>query len=287
MGLVTSKEIYNKAEAGKYAVGGYETYWIESIQSFVEAAEESESPLLIQVTPVRLGHFGIDYFSAVAKVAAEKAKMPIAVHLDHGYKIEDIIRAIRYGFTSVMIDGSAYSLEENIAITRRVVEIAHPAGVTVEGELGRVGGKEKGISSEEAQKFQTVPEEAEIFFAETQVDSLAVSIGNASGFYQAEPFLDMERLGRIRERVGIPLVLHGGTGIPESLLKEAIKMGIRKVNFATLLKSTFVKSIKSAINKNPETIDPRKILDPAKDDLKEVIIETFSLLGCAGQGKGM
>ena len=284
MGLVTSREIYDKAEKGRYAVGGYETYWLESIQVFLDAAEEAKAPLLIQVTPVRLEHFGIDYFSAVAKVAAAKAKIPVAIHLDHGFKFEDTVKAIRYGFTSVMIDGSAYSLEENIALTKRVVEVAHPVGVSVEAELGKVGGKERGVTIEEARKFLTDPEEARIFVKETQVDSLAVSIGNASGFYKTEPALDIERLRRIKESVKIPLVLHGGTGIPETTIKQVIKLGIRKVNIATLLKSTFVKGIMAAIAGNPDTIDPRKIFGPAKEDMKKVIMKTFKMLNCAGQG---
>ena len=283
MGLVTSKEIYDKAESGKYAVGGYETYWLESIQSIVQAGEEAKAPLLIQVTPVRLRHFGIDYFSAVAKVAAGKAKVPVAIHLDHGFEFEDIVKAIRYGFTSVMIDGSSYPLEKNIALTKRVVGIAHPVGVSVEAELGKVGGKERGISVEEAKKFLTVPEEAHRFVEETQVDSLAISVGNASGFYKTEPVLDLERLKQIRESVHIPLVLHGGTGLPEATLKQAIKLGIRKVNIATLLKSTFVEGIRAAIEEEPETINPRRILDPAREKVKEAILGTFDMLSCAGR----
>ena len=284
MGLVTSREIYAKAEKGGYAVGGYETYWLESVQVFMDAAEEAKSPILIQVTPVRLEHFGIDYFSAAAKAAAAKAKIPVAIHLDHGFEFEDIVKAIRYGFTSVMIDGSAYSLEENIALTKRVVEIAHPVGVSVEAELGKVGGKERGVTIEDARKFLTDPEEARIFVKETRVDSLAVSIGNASGFYKEAPVLELERLRRIKESVKIPLVLHGGTGISESAIKQVIKLGIRKINIATLLKSTFVKGIKAALAGNPDIINPRKILDPAKEDVKKIIMETFKMLDCTGQG---
>ncbi|MBI3991020.1 MAG: class II fructose-bisphosphate aldolase [Candidatus Omnitrophica bacterium] len=284
MALVTSKEIYENAEKGGYAVGGFETYWLESIQVFAEAGEKANAPFLIQVTPKRLQHFGIDYFYAVAKVAAEKASVPVVIHLDHGFEFDDVAKAIQCGFTSVMIDGSAYSLEGNIALTKRVVEAAHPAGVSVEAELGKVGGKERGVTVEEAMKFQTDPVEARIFVEETQVDSLAVSIGNASGFYKAEPTLDFHRLEQIKRVVKIPLVLHGGTGIPEDAVRRAIDMGIRKINIATLLKSTFVKGIKSAIAKDPDTIDPRKILDPAKKDTEGTVMDIFKMLGCAGKG---
>jgi fructose-bisphosphate aldolase class II len=284
LALVTSEEIYRKAESEGYAVGGYETYWLEAVQVFADAAEEARAPILIQVTPVRLRHFGIDYFEAVAKVAALKASVPLAIHLDHGFEFEDILQALRHGFTSVMIDASNYSLEENIGRTRRVVEAAHPLGVSVEAELGLIGGKESGVSVEKASEFPTVPEEARDFVEETGVDSLAVAIGNASGVYREDPRLDLKRLEQIRELVSIPLVLHGGSGIPEDQVKAAVGLGIRKVNIATQVKKSFMAGLRAAMAADGETLSVRRAIDPPKERVKEAVRKSFDMLGCVGKG---
>jgi fructose-bisphosphate aldolase class II len=283
MALVTSLEIYRNAEEGDYAVGGYECYCPEILQAQVVAAEEEQAPFIMQIYPKSLKYFGLSYFIALAKAAAHNSRVPIAIHLDHGDTFEEVVNCIRNGFTSVMIDGSDLPLEENIALTKKVVKIAHAAGVTVEAEIGKIGGRTGRISPEEAKNYMTDPKEAQILLEETKIDTLAVAVGNASGLYQKTPNLDFDRLRKIRKLTGIPLVLHGGSGIPEDMIKKAIEFGVRKINVATLLKKVFTSGIREMIDTNSEEIDPRKILGTAQDKVCTAIKETFGMLGCVGK----
>jgi len=192
---------------------------------------------------------------------------------------------IRHGFSSVMIDGSRYPLLDNIAVTRKVVEVARAVGVSVEGELGRITGTEDGISVAEREAFFTDPEEARIFVRETGVNALAVAIGTAHGRYKGKPELDFPRLAAIREVTGVPIVLHGSSGVPDGDIREAISLGVRKINIDTNIREAFVERMRQVIAENPGEIDPRKILGPAREAAREIIREKIRLFGCAGEAR--
>lgn len=283
MALVSVSELLAAAERGGYAVGAFNCNNMEILQAIIEAAEAERAPVVLQASQGAIRYAGIGYIVAMAKEAAAQAAVPVALHLDHGTDFEQVVQCIRHGFTSVMIDGSRYPLEENIAITKKVVEIARAVGVSVEGELGRIGGAEDEIRVSEREAFLTDPEEARIFVQETGVDSLAPSIGTAHGRYRGKPELDFQRLKKIRELTGIPLVLHGSSGLPDEDIKQAIALGVRKVNIDTNIREAFVGAMRRELERNPEEIDPRKILGPARDAARQVIREKIRLFGSAGK----
>jgi len=230
--LVNTKEILTKAQQEQYAVAAFNVYNLETAQAAIQASEREGTPVIIALGERYFPTVDVEGFSAMVKAMAEKAKIPVALHLDHAYEKESIIRAIRAGFTSVMYDGSKYNLEQNIHFTKEIVEIAHMAGVSVEAEIGSVA---RGAFSDEEEGDGTLtdPQSAKAFVAETNVDFLAAAIGTVHGMYKGEPKIDLALLERIREAVGIPLVLHGGSGTPEDVLEKAIKLGICKVNVNT------------------------------------------------------
>ena len=220
--LVTGREILEDAHRNNYGVGAFNVNNMEIVQAIIEAAEETNSPVILQASQGGIKYAGIEYIAALGKVAAEKAKVPVALHLDHGTDFNQIMLCIRHGFTSVMIDGSRFELEDNINITKKVVEVAHAVGVSVEAELGKIGGTEDHISVSEAEATFTDPDEAVRFVEETNVDSLAIAVGTAHGVYKGEPKLDFDRIKIIKERVNIPLVLHGSSGVPSEAIKGCI-----------------------------------------------------------------
>ena len=238
MPLVTTKEMLLRAQAGHYAVGAFNVENMEMVMAVVQAAEESRAPVIMQTTPSTVKYAGLDYYLAMAKAAAERATVPVAMHLDHGDSFELAMQALRTGYTSIMIDGSHDSFEDNIALTRRVTDACAPSGVPVEAELGKVGGKEDDLEGGDGNPF-TDPQQAKEFVERTCVDSLAVAIGTAHGLYKGVPKLDFDRLSAIRELVSIPLVLHGASGVPDEAVRESIRRGICKVNFATELRIAF------------------------------------------------
>lgn len=284
MGLVSIKELLARAEAGEYAVGAFNCNNMEIVQAIIEAAKEEKAPVILQASQGAISYAGINYIVALVREAASEAKIPVALHLDHGTDFNQVMLCIRYGFSSVMIDGSRYPLEENIAITKKVVEVARAVGVSVEGELGRIRGTEDEIKVTERDAFFTDPEEARIFVRETEVDALAVSIGTAHGRYRGKPELDFSRLAKIRKAAGIPLVLHGSSGVPDDDIKQAIALGVRKINIDTNIREAFVSGMRKVIDNNPDEIDPRKILGPAREAAREIIREKIRLFGCAGKG---
>lgn len=284
MPFVTVKEILQDARKGSYAVGTFNTNNMEIVQAIVEAAVEENSPVILQASQGALKYAGIEYITAMVKAAAEIAPIPIALHLDHGTSFEQIVKCIRYGFTSVMIDGSKYPLEENIRITKKVVEIAGAVGVSVEAELGKIGGTEDDISVSEKEAYMTDPQEAVRFVKETGIDSLAIAIGTAHGPYKGEPKLDFDRLEKISSLVDIPLVLHGASGVPEDSIRKAVERGICKINIDTDIRQAFARAVREFLEKNPKEYDPRKILGPAKEEMKKVIREKIRLFGSSGKG---
>ncbi len=283
MSLVTVKEILEDAKSRGYAVGAFNTNNMEIVQAIVESAEEERAPVILQASQGALKYAGIHYIVGMINAAVKTTTIPIALHLDHGTDFEQIMMCIRNGFTSVMIDGSKHPLEENIKITKKVVEIAHAVGVSVEAELGRIGGTEDDVSVSEREAFMTVPEEAKRFVEETGVDSLAVAIGTAHGHYKGEPELDFNRLERINNLVDIPLVLHGASGVPDESIKKAVERGICKINIDTDIRQAFTRGVHEVVKESPEEYDPRKILGPAKEEMKKIIKEKIRLFGCAGK----
>ncbi|MGE4282133.1 MAG: class II fructose-1,6-bisphosphate aldolase [Clostridia bacterium] len=281
--LVTGKEILDKAHKEGYAVGAFNVNNMEILQAVIAAAEEERSPVIIQTSEGAIKYAGIDFLSVMVQLAAQKASVPVALHLDHGTTYETIVGCIRNGWTSVMIDGSHHPIEENIAVTNEIIKIAHACGVSVEAELGRLGGVEDNISVDEKDARFTHPDEAVKFVKETGVDSLAIAIGTAHGKYKGEPKLDLERLDTIKKLVNIPIVLHGASGVPEDAIKKAVTLGVNKINIDTDVRVAFTEGVKSVIANKPEEYDPRKICSPAKEEMKKVVKAKMKLFGCSGK----
>jgi fructose-bisphosphate aldolase class II len=303
--LVTNKDLLYPARQKAYAVGAFNINNLESLLAVAEAAVEEKSPVIVAVTPSAIKYAGLAYLAKIAKTAAETAPVPMSLHLDHGENFETAAKCIEAGFTSVMIDGSFLKFEENAALTKRVVDFAHPKGVTVEAELGRLAGVEES-TVEEKEAVLTDPNAAKEFVEKTGVDALAVAIGTSHGAYKfkAEPKLDFERLKFIKEKVDVPLVLHGASsvpqwiiekavkygaeltgakGIPEEHIKKAISLGIAKINIDTDLRLAFTATIREFLAKSPKEFDPRKILGPAKEAMKEVVKGKMRLFGSSGK----
>ena len=271
------------AEEGQYAVGAFNANNMEIVQAIIEAAEEERAPVILQASQGALKYAGIGYITAIVQAAAASSTVPVVLHLDHGTSFEQTMQCLKHGFTSVMFDGSHYSLAENIALTRKVAEVAHAMGASIEGELGRIGGTEDDISVAERDAFFTDPAEAQQFVAETKVDALAIAIGTAHGPYKGEPVLDFARLTDINDRVAAPLVLHGASGVPDDSIRKAVAGGIRKINIDTELRQAFTRAVRQIVQEKPAEIDPRKILGPAKEAMKEVVKAKMRLFGCCGK----
>ncbi len=225
MPLVTGIELLDDARRRDYAVGAFNVNNMEIVQAIIAAAEEERSPVILQASQGAIKYAGIRYIRALVTAAAEEAKVPICLHLDHGPSFEQVMECLRYGFTSVMFDGSHLPYEENVRLTAKAVEAAHAVGVSVEGELGKIGGVEEEIRVEDWDVVLTDPEVVPDFVERTGVDYLAVAIGTKHGFYQGEPKLDFDRLARIHQLMpDLPLVLHGGSGVPEEHIRRAIPL---------------------------------------------------------------
>lgn len=281
--LVTGKELLQDAHKKGYAVGAFNVNNMEIVQAIIEAAEETNSPVILQASQGGLKYAGVEYIAELGKLAARNAKVPVVVHLDHGTDFDQVMLCIRHGFSSVMIDGSRFDLEGNIAITKKVIEVAHAVGVSVEAELGKIGGTEDHITVSEKDATFTDPKEAKRFVDETNVDSLAIAVGTAHGVYKGEPKLDYDRIKTIKEITNMPLVLHGSSGVPDEAIEKAVSLGINKINIDTDLRMAFANAVKEFIKENPDNIDPRKILAPAKAAMKERIVEKMHLFGSAGR----
>lgn len=281
--LISTKELLLDAQRKRYAVPAFNAHNMETIQTIAEAAAELRSPVIIAATPGTMKYAGAEFFIKLVEVCSNKYNIPIAVHLDHHEKYEEIASAIDFGTKSVMIDASHFDFEENIEKVKKVVEYAHRHGVTVEGELGILGGQEDDLIRDEKDSRYTNPAQAKEYVEKTGIDSLAIAIGTAHGVYKEEPNLDFQRLKEIRALVDIPLVLHGASGVPANQIKKAIELGITKVNIATELKMPFAQALREVLVKNPEESDPRKYFGPAKNAMKKVVIEKILMCGSAGQ----
>lgn len=282
MPLVTTKQMLAKAQQGGYAVGAFNVENMEMVQAVVEAAEELRSPVILQTTPSTLNYAPPELFLAIARAMAESADVPVAMHLDHGDGLDIAIHSLKAGYTSIMIDGSHGTLEENIALSRSVVDECRFFGVPVEAELGKVGGKEDDLDGGDANPY-TDPHQAAHFVELTGVDFLAVAIGTAHGIYKNTPKLDKQRLSEIRERVSIPLVLHGTSGVADEDVKDCISRGICKVNYATDLRIAFSNGVKAYIADNPDVYDPKKYNNAGRESVKNYVMNKMYVVGSVGK----
>ncbi|MBQ9098738.1 MAG: class II fructose-bisphosphate aldolase [Clostridia bacterium] len=280
MSFVTSKKMLTDAQKGGYAVGAFNAENMEMVLAIIEAATELKAPVMIQTTPSTVKYASLDVYAEMVRAAAEKASVPVCVHLDHGNSYELVAGALEAGYTSVMIDGSHESFDDNMALTRRVIAAAAPMGIPVEAELGTVGGKEDDL---EAADGCTLPEEAAEFVERTGVDSLAVAIGTAHGVYKSTPKLDVPRLAEIRKVVDVPLVLHGASGLSDDSIRACIKEGICKVNFATELRIAYTQAVREALNADSKIFDPKAYGKAAREKVKELVKNRMLVCGCDGK----
>ena len=306
MGLVPSKSVLDAANEGRYAIGAFNVNNLEFAKAVIGAAIEERSPIIVQVSESAIAYAGMKQITGIVAGLAGQADVPVALHLDHGRDWATIVQCIANGFTSVMIDGSHLPFDENVAITRKVVDVAHAAGVSVEAELGKLAGIEDYVVVDERDAFLTDPDEALAFVEKTGVDALAVAIGTSHGprKFKGEPVLAIDLVSKIKEKVGIPLVLHGASGvpaeimevgerfgaawggskgIPDSSIVDAISRGINKVNIDTDMRLAFIASVRETLWTRPETTDPRDLLKPAMAKVKSVAVGKIRLFGSAGR----
>lgn len=271
------------AQDGHYAVGAFNVENMEMVMAVIEAAEEMNAPVIMQTTPSTVKYAGLDYYLANVKAAAERADIPVALHLDHGSSYGLAMQALRTGYTSIMIDGSHEGFEDNVVLTKAVVDACRPSGIPVEAELGKVGGKEDDLDGGDGDGY-TDPNQAKEFVERTGASSLAVAIGTAHGLYKGEPKLEQERLSNIRQVVSVPLVLHGASGVPDEAVREAIRRGICKVNYATELRIAYSNGIKEVLKTDPDIIDPKKYGAIGKKYVKTFVMEKIRNCGCVNKG---
>lgn len=281
MPLVTSEQMMKRADREGYAIGAFNVENMEMVMAVIKACEELRAPAILQTTPSTVRYAGLEMYHANVAAAAAKARVPIALHLDHGNTFELAMQALRIGYTSIMIDGSKLEFEENIALSKRVADACRPSAIPVEAELGKVGGKEDDMSCDDP--GYTDPDDAVKFVNETGVTSLAVAIGTAHGIYKGEPKLDMDRLSEIRKVVSIPLVLHGASGVPDEAVKECIRRGISKVNFATELRIAFSDGIKEYMKGDPDVFDPKKYCAVGMQKVTELVKAKIKVCGSDGK----
>ncbi len=277
--LVSLKKIIAMAEEGNYCIPAFNVYNMETVMGVVEAAEEAKAPVIIQVYP-RLINEQVGYYIApVVLAAAKKVSVPICFHLDHGPSEKEMQKILYWGATGIMYDGSVHSFEENVATTKHIVEMCDAIDVGVEGELGHVGS----VNDEAMDEF-TDPQEAAEFVKQTGVTCLAVLIGNAHGHYKKTPCLDIERVKAIREATGgIPLVLHGGSGIPDDQVKAAIAAGVRKMNIGTDICCAFADGTLETLNDPSRSIAVDIFMKKAIESVKKIALEKINLVGATGR----
>ena len=308
--LVTAKEMLQKAREGKYAIGAFNVENMEMVMAVLAAAEAKNSPVIMQTTPGTIKYAGVDYYYANVAAAAKRSSVPVVMHLDHGDTFELCKDCVDGGFTSVMIDGSHHDYEDNVALTRKVVEYAHAHGVTVEGELGRLAGIEDDVNVSDEDASYTNPAQVQDFVERTGVDSLAIAIGTSHGAYKFKPGqnpqLRFDILQEVEARLpGFPIVLHGASsvipefvkminenggnmpgaiGIPEDMLCKAAKMAVCKINIDSDLRLAMTGTIRQYMAQHPDHFDPRQYLGPARTAIENMVAHKINtVLGCANQ----
>ncbi len=286
MPLATMTSVLREAQKGRYAVPAFNVCTNEHIDCVFDVSLKLRTPVIIAIHPVEIAFFGMKEITRVIQSRAETHPYPVVMHLDHGDSYDTAVQCMVHGFTSVMFDGSTLPLEENIAHTREIVKAARAAGVSVEAELGLVGGTEgdayahtDGFSDDQL----TDPETAVEFIKQTGADSLAVAIGTAHGFYQGEPRIDVDRLMEIRKRVEVPLVLHGGSGISDTMIQTVIQEGICKINISSEFKRAYHQGLTDAMEGHPDVWDPIILYPEAKQHAKQLLKEKFELFGSVNQ----
>lgn len=277
--LVSLKKVIDMAEKGNFCIPAFNVYNMETVMGVIDAAEEAKAPVILQVYPRLLNEQAGYYLAPVVLAAARKASVPVCFHLDHGPSEWEVMRALRWGATGIMLDGSAHPFEENVALTRHVVELCKAVDVEVEGELGHIGS----VNDDAMDEF-TDPKEAAEFVRKTGVTCLAVLIGNAHGHYKKPPKLDIERLRAIREATdGIPLVLHGGSGIPDEEVKAAIAAGIRKMNIGTDVCCAFADGTLATLQDPNRSLAVDLFMKKAIETVKKLALEKIRLVGADGK----
>jgi len=277
MPLVTSKEILTAAYENHYAIGAFNANNMEIVQAIVNAAIEERAPVILQISQGAIKYAGLHFAAGMVKIAAEEADIPVVLHLDHGTDFEQNIACLRAGFTSLMFDGSKRQYEENVEITRRVVEIAHVCGIPVEGEIGRIVQVSDGYTPEQVEAFMANPDQVADFVKRTGVDALAPAVGSVHAMKTQSATVDIERLKKINKNAGIPLVLHGSSGVTDESIVESLNYGISKINVDTYLRMAFVRAMRKTLADMPDEADPRKILAPSRDAVKEAVREKIRL----------
>ncbi len=280
MPLTTTVSMLRKAQEQGFAVGAFNVENMEMAQAIISAAEELRAPVILQTTPSTVRYAGTGMYAAMVAALAQEASVPVAMHLDHGDSFALCAQALRSGYTSVMIDGSKLPLEENIALTYKVSEMCAAVGVPVEGEIGRVGGKEDDLESDGG---YTIPEEAVRFEKESGLFSMAVGVGTAHGFYKEKPQLNKELITTLRGMLQAPMVLHGASGLSDEDVKDCIRRGICKVNFATELRAAYTEGVKAVLAENPKTFDPKAYGKEARQRVKSLVMERMLVCGCDGK----
>jgi len=281
MSLVNLKTVLTDAYAKKYAVGAFNIASFDFLQTIRDTAVKHRSPVILNIAQVHFPYVNLDDFIPSILDITKRADVPMVLNLDHGLDFDAVMKTVRSGFTSVMFDGSAYSYEENIERTAEVVKICHSLNISVEGELGAVGGDEGGnLEGSANEQFFTNPEQADDFVRRTGIDALAVAIGNSHGKYKGKPKLDFERLKKIKDKVRVPLVLHGGSGIPEEDFRKAISLGISKINFYTGMSQAALHSLSISINNAREKYNEYlDIMEKVKVDVASAIEEQMKVFG--------
>ena len=283
--LYTMKDLLKVAKVNKFAVPAFNICSYDMLKAIMEEVEEQNAPVILEIHPDEISYLN-DEFVAAVKDYAHKSKVPVVIHMDHGGTINDVMRAIRNGYTSVMIDASVQDYEDNLEITKQVVALAHGVNVSVEAELGTIGnnGSAEGGS---ANIIYTDPDQAEDFVEKTGIDTLAVAIGTAHGLYPKDltPKLNIELLKELNQRIDLPFVLHGGSGNPDSEVSEAVKYGVAKVNLSSDLKSVFFDALRDILSKNPAMYEPNEVYPMANEKVKEVVRHKLSVLNTIGKAE--
>lgn len=282
------KEMLLRGAEEGYAVGQFNLNNLEFTQAILQAAEEEQAPVILGVSEAYIPYMGgLEFITGMVKSLVQHygITVPIALHLDHGSTYDVCIRALRAGFTSVMIDASYHSLEENIDITGRVTDAAHVLGASVEAELGRIVGREDDLVVDDAEGMYAVPEECLRLVRETGIDCLAPALGSVHGPYRGQPKLGYAKMGEIRQLTGLPLVLHGGSGLPDDEIRQAIKLGTAKINVNTDNQADFTQAIRGFLAENPDAYDPRYYLIPARQAIQESVKAKIRLFGSSGKAK--
>ncbi|MBU5266585.1 class II fructose-bisphosphate aldolase [Virgibacillus proomii] len=283
MPLISTTPMLELAKNENYGIVAFNIHSFDSIYWVLEAAAEMRSPVILQTTVGTVKALGAENIVKVATAAADFYNIPTGLHLDHCTDYEVIKQAVRAGYTSVMIDASRHPFAENVQQTKQVMELAGSLGVNVEAELGKVGGVEEDIVVSEKDAQKAVPEECKEFVSLTGVPTLAPAIGTAHGIYKGEPDIDFARIKQISKIIDIPLVLHGGSAVPEDDVRKCVALGMAKVNVSTELKNAYSIAIREHFVDNPDNLDPRSYLQKAKEAAKSMVISKIKMVGSEGK----